>query len=101
MGQFGVMIEWSWRVEDRCSIICGSWSEEQLWRPSLDRLSGKTVVDLNVFARLPEITIALTEHLHVSSFMTAEGEPQWALFDRRTDETTTLGVRGGVLRLSR
>ena len=29
-GEIGLMIEWSWRIEDARSIICGSWSDEDL-----------------------------------------------------------------------
>jgi len=76
------MIQWSWRIENTVSILRGSWSEEQLWEPMFDLLRNKTVVDLSVVGRLPEIVVAQTEG-HVSSFMTAEGDPQWSLFDRR------------------
>ena len=27
-GEMGLMIEWSWRIEGRRSILCGSWSDE-------------------------------------------------------------------------
>jgi hypothetical protein len=52
-GEFGAMIQWSWRIEDECAIICGNWSEEQLWKPSFERLVGKKVVDVNLFALSP------------------------------------------------
>lgn len=84
-GEFGLMSEWSWRIENMVSILCGSWSEEPLWEPTFDLLRNKTVVDLSVVGRLPEISVALTDGLYVSSFMTAEGDPSWALFDRRSD----------------
>jgi hypothetical protein len=90
-GELGLMIQWSWRIENTVSILCGSWSEEQLWKPTFDLLRNKTVVDLSVVGRLPEIVVALTKGLYVSSFMTAEGDPQWSLFDRR----------GGTLRMLR
>jgi hypothetical protein len=31
--------------------------------------------------------------------MTAEGDPSWALFDRRGDTLRTLSVRGGSLNI--
>jgi hypothetical protein len=35
-GELGLMIQWSWRIENTVSIRCGSWSEEHLWsRPSI------------------------------------------------------------------
>lgn len=45
-GEFGLMIEWSWRIENIVSILCGSWSEEPLWMPTFDLLRNKTVIGL-------------------------------------------------------
>ena len=45
-GELGLMIQWSWRIENTVSVLCGSWSEEQLWEPAFDLLRNKTVVDL-------------------------------------------------------
>jgi len=82
-GELSLMIQWSWRIENATSILCGSWSEEPLWEPTFDLLRNKVVTELSVVGRLPEIVVALSEGLYVSSFMTAEGDPQWCLFDRR------------------
>lgn len=98
-GELGLMIEWSWRIENTASILCGSWSEEPLWEPTFDLLRNKAVVELSVVGRLPEIVVALTESLYVSSFMTAEGDPQWSLFDRRDTILKTLSVQEGRLKL--
>ena len=81
-GQAGIMLEESWRIEETSSILCGSWSEEELWRPSFDQLKGREVTGLSVFGRLPEISIALAGGLYVSSFTITEGNPCWTLFDR-------------------
>jgi hypothetical protein len=93
------MIQWSWRVEDITSILCGSWSNEPLWEPTFDLLRNKAVADLSVVGRLPEIVVALSESLFVSSFMTAEGDPQWSLFDRRDATLRALSVEEGRLNL--
>jgi hypothetical protein len=69
----------------------------RLWEPTFDLLGNRAVVDLSVVGRLPEVVVALAEHRYVSSFMTAEGDPSWALFDRRGDTLRTLSVRGGSL----
>jgi hypothetical protein len=98
-GELGLMIQWSWRIEDTVSILCGSWSEEQLWEPTFALLRNKVVVELSVVGRLPEIVVALTESLWVSSFMTAEGDPQWSLFDRRGGTLGTLSVQQGRLKV--
>ena len=98
-GELGLMIQWSWRIENTASILCGSWSEEHLWEPSFDLLRNKEVVELSIVGRLPEIVVGLTEGLYVSSFMTAEGDPQWSRFDRRDGALRTLSVREGRLKL--
>ena len=99
-GEFTLMIEWSWRIEDTTSILCGSWSDESLWQPNFDLIRNKTVLGLTLFGRLPEIAVALSENLHVSSFMTADGGPVWALRDRREATTRSLRVEQGCLKLS-
>ena len=96
-GEFGLMIEWSWRIEDRTSILCGSSSDEHLWKQTFDLIRNQTVVDLSVVGRLPEIAIALTGDHYVSSFMTADGDPSWSLFDRRGGTVRWLNVREGSL----
>lgn len=98
-GELSLMVEWSWRIENRTSILCGSWSDEHLWEPTFDLLRNRAVVDLSVVGRLPEVVVALAEDRYVSSFMTAEGDPSWALFDRRGDTLRTLSVRGGSLNI--
>ena len=98
-GEFGLMVEWSWRIEDKTAILCGSWSNEQLWEPTFDLLRDRAVVDLSVVGRLPEVVVAMSENRYVSSFMTAEGDPSWALFDRRNNILRTLSVRGGNLQV--
>jgi hypothetical protein len=94
------MIQWSWRIENTTSILCGSWSKEPLWEPTFDLLRNKAVVELSVVGRLPEIVVGLTEGLYVSSFMTAEGNPEWCLFDRRGKNLRTLSVLDGNLNVS-
>ena len=98
-GEFGLMIQWSWRIEDITSILCGSWSDEPLWQPTFDLLRNETVAELSLVGRLPEIVVALSESFYVSSFMTAEGDPQWSLFDRRDATLRTLSVQEGRLKL--
>lgn len=98
-GEFGVMIEWSWRIEDRQSIACGSWSDEDLWSPTLAGLLGRVVEDVSTFGRLPEVILRLSGDLHVASFMTSDGDPAWTLFDRRGPRLVAIGCRAGVIGL--
>jgi hypothetical protein len=32
-GEIGLMIEWSWWIEDEWSIACGKWSDKDLRSP--------------------------------------------------------------------
>ncbi|HZK90187.1 MAG TPA: hypothetical protein VFC56_08595 [Stellaceae bacterium] len=96
-GEFGVMIEWSWRIEDKRSIICGSWSDEALWEAALRQLHGSTVTNVGLFGQLPELFVELSNGHRVLSFMTSEGNPEWALFDRRSAKSTWLCIRQGLL----
>ena len=97
-GEIGVMIEWSWRIEQGNSILCGSCSEESLWQPAFDLLVGQEVLGLSTFGRLPELALSLSSELHVLSFMTAEGDPDWTLFDRRNAEKpVTVHCQAGAI----
>lgn len=96
-GEIGLMIEWSWRVEEGPSIACGSWSDEDLWPSTFARLIGRSVQDLSTFGRIPEVTLSLTGNLHVASFMTSEGDPAWTLFDRRRSGPVAIICRNGVI----
>ena len=96
-GELGLMIEWSWRIEDGRSIACGSWSDEALWPSIFARLVGRRVTEISTFGRLPELLLSLEGDLHVASFMTAEGDPAWTLFDRRGGGCIAVGCESGLL----
>lgn len=81
-GDVSLMIEWSWRIERQRSILGGSWSSEQRWAGMFERLIGAKVTAIETFGVLPEICIHLSNGLRVSSFMTVEGQPQWAIIAR-------------------
>jgi hypothetical protein len=97
IGELTLGIEWSWRMEDATSIICGSWSEDALWEPVFDLVRNSHVVSLGLFGRLPEVVLSLTEDRHLVSFATTEGQPQWHLADRRSNPPIWLEVRDGEL----
>lgn len=79
-GEITVMIEWSWRIEDETSILGGSWSEESGWEAIFTSLVGRTVENISVFGRLPELSVALSGGRYVTSFMTSDDQPVWAVF---------------------
>lgn len=96
-GELGLMIEWSWRIEGKRSILCGSWAEKRCWPRALACLAKASVINVALFGRLPELDPALSNGAHVVSFMTAQGEPAWTLFDRRGSECRWLQVQRGRL----
>lgn len=84
-GDYSIMVEWSWRVEGETSILGGSWSDEQLWPTISEALRGRFVHEINVFGKLPELLIQLSGNVNVVTFMTAEGQPQWTIFENTPD----------------
>jgi hypothetical protein len=96
-GQWTLMMEWSWRIEGKRRIWCGSWSREARWPRAFARLQGARVVSASLTGRLPEVDIALSNGLHVLSMMTAEGDPAWALINRCGSQVVSLSVRAGRL----
>ena len=96
-GEFTLMIEWSWRIEGRRLIWGGSWSDAERWTRLLPRLKDESVTAVSLVGRLLEIDVALSNGLHLASYMTAEGDPEWALLSRRGREVISVSVRAGRL----
>lgn len=99
IGEFSLGVEWSWRVEDRNAIRCGSWSDEDLWEPALDTLRNARIARCELFGALPEIAITTDGNIRFLSFSTTEGQPQWHLVDRRNGSARWFTVREGRLHL--
>ncbi len=95
-GELTLMIEWSWRVEKPRSILAGSWSSERRWPSVFKRLIGCEVRQVDFLGTLPEISLSLSKGLRVVSFMTAEGQPAWALIARQPN-LGSLSVKRGRL----
>jgi len=96
-GEMGVMVESSWRIEGRRSILCGSGSGERPRRRAFALLDGAEVRGASLFGRLPEIEVEFSNRARLRSFMTAAGDPMWTLFDRRDPGVRWIGVRRGAL----
>ena len=95
-GELSLMIEWSWRIEKPRSIMGGSWSDEGLWPNFFNLLVGAKVEKAEIFGVLPEIMVWLDNGLRVASFMTADGQPSWAIIGR-IPEIGSLSVKRGKL----
>ncbi|MGJ4906053.1 hypothetical protein ACQR0V_31105 [Bradyrhizobium sp. HKCCYLS2058] len=89
------MIQWSWRIERGNSILCGSSNDDSLWEPIFFGLKNAKAIELQLFGQLAEIAIGLSNGHRIVSFMTADGDPQWTLFDRSSKPDRRLCVRDG------
>lgn len=98
-GEVSLGIEWSWRIENANAIVCGSWSDEKLWELTFQLLRNRKVEQLKLFGRLPEVSLSLSGDLHLLSFSTTEGQPQWSIADRRGNDHVWFSVRDGQLNL--
>jgi len=98
-GEWTLMIEWSWRIEGKRRVWCGSWSDGARWPRAFARLEGAKVTSISLYGRLPEIDLKLSNGLHVMSMVTVEGDPDWALVKRDDGGSTSVSVRAGRLRL--
>ncbi len=78
-GELTIMIEWSWRVEKSQSIWFGSWSDNHQIEDLIPKLYGYQLQNISIFARLPEISVSLSDNIWVNSFATTEDNPEWAL----------------------
>jgi hypothetical protein len=97
-GELSLMVEWSWRVEKARSILGGSCSSTSTWPGILRKLKNTRVVDVDVFGKLPEVSVVLSNGLRVTSFMTAEGQPAWSLISR-INPRGSLSVSRGKLQV--
>ena len=98
-GVVSLAVEWSWRIENANAIVCGSWSEEDLWEPAFVRLRNAEIADCQIFGFLPEIVVTTTDGLRFLTFSTTDGQPQWHLVDRRSGNARWYSVRDGQLHL--
>ena len=89
-GEWTLMIEWSWRIEGKRRVWCGSWSEEERWPGIFSKLEHAAVASVSLFGRLPEICLSLSNGLHVLSMMTAEGDPAWELTNHGVGDSTSM-----------
>lgn len=90
-GELSIMIEWSWRVEKNQSIWFGSWSEDEIIEANVPKLKGYTLRNITTYARLPELSISLSDNVWVNSYATSEGHPDWALIFKNIEISSKSG----------
>lgn len=97
-GEFTLMIEWSWRIEGRRYIVCGSWSDDAIWKKRMLLLQNQSVQDISFFGKIPEVQADFGNGARLVSFMTTEyddGNPAWAVFDNRGLNRKWLSSKAG------
>ena len=82
-GELTLMIEFSWRISDDKAILAGSFSSETDWSGILRSMVGSSVIAVEIFGELPEILVSLSCGKRAASFMTADGQPEWAIISRQ------------------
>ncbi|MEO6803973.1 MAG: hypothetical protein ABI197_12100 [Granulicella sp.] len=97
IGEWTLMMDWSWRIEGKRRIWCGSWSDGERWPRAFSRLQGATVKTVMLFGRLPEIDLELSNGLHLLSMSTVEGDPEWGLIKRQDGDIISVGIVAGRL----
>ena len=90
------MIEWSWRIENKRSIDCGSFSGCKKITNTIKGIEGLSIESIDVEGRIPEIVVSLSDGRTLRSFMTAEGQPEWTIFLNAT-KTEWIQVKRGSL----
>jgi hypothetical protein len=79
IGSLSITIEWSWRLETESNIEIGSWSNEDEINKVPEIINNLSVKGITFFGRLSEIVIEFSNGYWLSSFATAEGNPEWAI----------------------
>lgn len=62
------------------------------------QLKGSTVTNVQVYGHIPEVCVFLSNGLRITSFMTAEGQPEWAIISHK-ENIGNLCVKNGALYL--
>jgi hypothetical protein len=101
IGEFSIGIQWSWRIENELSIVCGSWCEENEWDQAFDLIRNTHLSALTTYSRLPELDLEFNNKHHLPSFNTSDGQPDWFIIDRRSKEPITLMVDNGQLEIEK
>jgi hypothetical protein len=94
-GEWSLFIEWSWRIEGKRRIWCGSWDDGERWPRAFTRLQNGAVATVRLSGRLPEVDLALTNGLRLLSMMTANGDPAWVLTKRVDGASQSIRVKAG------
>jgi hypothetical protein len=97
-GEFSLMLDCGWRIENPRSIFLGSYSGRKRIDNQLEKLVGSLVTKIELVGYLPEVIIHLDSNVRVVSFTNSEGQPVWTLF---LPDNSWLHCRNGIIKLEK
>jgi hypothetical protein len=89
-----VSVYWDWRLEDTCTILCGSSNRRSEFKLILEQLVGLTITELSLEIPLPDLTVGFSNGWRLRSMSLVAGDPQWHI---DLPDNSTLRGRGGRL----
>ncbi|GAB2899669.1 hypothetical protein ACCI51_18205 [Microbulbifer echini] len=98
IGEFSLMLDCEWRIENSNQILCGSYRSHDEIEKEIHGLVGDQLVNLEFMGNLPEISIALASQKYVVSFTSDVGDPEWGL---RLPSGSWLCSKGGSVVLDK
>lgn len=78
-GEFGVKVDWDWRVEDRTKILFGSSNHRKETQNGLMCLKGAHITSIEALGIIPEIKITLSNACILKSMSMHDGNPKWGI----------------------
>ncbi|GAC27261.1 hypothetical protein GPAL_0381 [Glaciecola pallidula DSM 14239 = ACAM 615] len=93
-GEFSVMLDCEWRIENDQSIEYGSYCEKGIIEEMLMGLMGDDIAHIETLGCLHELVIVLRSGKRIVSFTNDIGDPEWCVF---LGNGKYLGVRDGVV----
>ena len=94
-GEITIQVVWEWRIEKYASILVGSANTAQRILNQIPKLKGRHVQEIAVSGRLPELNLALSGDLWITTCTHWQGQPEWVI-QYYEDETSMFVRRGGV-----
>ena len=94
MGEAAILMEWTWRAQNRRRILFGSESSDRQIKKGLADLQKRTVTSISCAGEIPELLITLSGGVTIHSFFAFQGNPHWVLM---THEKGWIWVNDGRL----
>ena len=80
VGEYSVMLDCDWRIENIREILCGSFCSQDDIESTISSLLNDTISNVELAGTLPEIVITLVSGKKILSFTSDVGQPEWGFF---------------------